>query len=1019
MKILSIKLKNINSLQGEWEVDFTQAPLKDAGIFAIVGATGSGKSTLLDCITLALFNKVPRLGTISKQQIANSGWILTRHERDCFAEIKYSCKTGLYTSRWSISKIKKGDGFQDYAMQVYNENGEPLTDKKGEVPAKNAALIGLNYEQFIKAILLSQGEFAKFLQSDTKEKAKLLEEITGQKDYRRLGKRTFEYHKKLKEEVDQQEHIAAEIKMHLLTEENHLLLKDEINQLEETLQLLKASNLTISQQIAIKKQIEGFQKTIDTRKTSIDKYTNEISQFNTQYADTLKNYEHLLPHKSNINEFMRLTAEDAEQTHTIQVLQDKMAIKQVEIDGTLGKIAALLQSKVTKDDYLDQLEDFKTNVLGKMQQKKQVQQSVSTNLTKVKNLLTAAIFSGERKLFNPSGNNASLLAQLNSRIANNQQQIADFCAQNDLQPSSIGERLTYLRQQQLDLTQLESFVNDYLRIIEKIQKQSKEEAAATEKGTSLTQQLAELGIQEKVLSQQFAEAEKERDHLLSVKKLEQYRNELVEGEACPLCGSEVHPYISAYMKDLSAIATVHDQLKAKVEKVKLDIVKAEQELEGTKRESDRCKKEMGESELEKQKRVTEINRFKEKYQLQEIKSIATVQALNQACTDALKKADACNTWILDLPPLAQLLEEVDQLDKNAADFNQLNLAINQLYTGKDIEVDARHLRETMGSATTALQEAAIVQHNTRSSNAIAQKQLQDISNQTLEPLLALGFDSIQVAKKALIEEIQYQQLADRRNGFVSQLQTENRLLEENLLQLAKEKQLDDATKTSLELISEAESMEMKIGEAEHHLVNKRNQVYSHEQRAAELQQKEVFIKQLIEKKYPFELLNRQIGDANGDKFNKYAQQLSLRHLLTFANLRLQKINNRYHLRLKDVLTDAEIEVEDSFMAFERRSVKTLSGGETFMVSLAMALGLSDLASKDIRIESLFIDEGFGTLDPDTLEDAIATLEQLQSESNKLVGIISHVDSLKERIYTQLIIEKQNNGYSKMTITPQA
>jgi exonuclease SbcC len=82
------------------------------------------------------------------------------------------------------------------------------------------------------------------------------------------------------------------------------------------------------------------------------------------------------------------------------------------------------------------------------------------------------------------------------------------------------------------------------------------------------------------------------------------------------------------------------------------------------------------------------------------------------------------------------------------------------------------------------------------------------------------------------------------------------------------------------------------------------------------------------------------------------------------------------------------------------------------------LGLSDLASKDIRIESLFIDEGFGTLDPDTLEDAIGTLEQLQSESNKLVGIISHVDSLKDRIYTQLILDKQNNGYSTLTITPK-
>jgi exonuclease SbcC len=87
-----------------------------------------------------------------------------------------------------------------------------------------------------------------------------------------------------------------------------------------------------------------------------------------------------------------------------------------------------------------------------------------------------------------------------------------------------------------------------------------------------------------------------------------------------------------------------------------------------------------------------------------------------------------------------------------------------------------------------------------------------------------------------------------------------------------------------------------------------------------------------------------------------------------------------------------------------------------MVSLALALGLSDLASRDIRIESLFIDEGFGTLDGDTLEDAISTLEQLQSESNKLVGIISHVDSLKERITTQLILERQNNGYSTLKIT---
>ncbi|WP_157830289.1 SbcC/MukB-like Walker B domain-containing protein [Siphonobacter sp. SORGH_AS_0500] len=100
---------------------------------------------------------------------------------------------------------------------------------------------------------------------------------------------------------------------------------------------------------------------------------------------------------------------------------------------------------------------------------------------------------------------------------------------------------------------------------------------------------------------------------------------------------------------------------------------------------------------------------------------------------------------------------------------------------------------------------------------------------------------------------------------------------------------------------------------------------------------------------------------------------------------------------------------------ERRAVSTLSGGETFLVSLALALGLSDMVSKNVRIESLFIDEGFGTLDPDTLEIALGTLEKLQAESNRMIGIISHVEALKERITTQIQLRKQASGFSEMEI----
>ena len=96
-------------------------------------------------------------------------------------------------------------------------------------------------------------------------------------------------------------------------------------------------------------------------------------------------------------------------------------------------------------------------------------------------------------------------------------------------------------------------------------------------------------------------------------------------------------------------------------------------------------------------------------------------------------------------------------------------------------------------------------------------------------------------------------------------------------------------------------------------------------------------------------------------------------------------------------------------------MRTLSGGETFIVSLALALALSDLASKNVKIESLYIDEGFGSLDPEALDVAISTLEQLQVESNKTIGIISHVDSLKERIETQIQLEKNSSGFSKIII----
>ena len=161
----------------------------------------------------------------------------------------------------------------------------------------------------------------------------------------------------------------------------------------------------------------------------------------------------------------------------------------------------------------------------------------------------------------------------------------------------------------------------------------------------------------------------------------------------------------------------------------------------------------------------------------------------------------------------------------------------------------------------------------------------------------------------------------------------------------------------------------------------------------------------------------KIIGGSKDAFNVYVQRLTLKHLLEYANVHLHHLNKRYSLKMEDEYKPKEelnFNLIDHYQTDQARLVDTSSGGEKFIISLALALGLSNLASKNVKIDSLFIDEGFGTLDNNTLETVISTLETLQSQG-KMIGIISHVENLKERIPTQIQITKKNNGVSTVNI----
>jgi len=178
--------------------------------------------------------------------------------------------------------------------------------------------------------------------------------------------------------------------------------------------------------------------------------------------------------------------------------------------------------------------------------------------------------------------------------------------------------------------------------------------------------------------------------------------------------------------------------------------------------------------------------------------------------------------------------------------------------------------------------------------------------------------------------------------------------------------------------------------------------------------KEIDLQKRIVKKWKvlFELLG-----GSKESFNIYVQRLTLKSLIKHANLHLNKLSDRYSLQLAGEIKDNKelnIELVDHYQTNIVRPVETCSGGESFLLSLSLALGLSDMASRNVKVESLFIDEGFGTLDDDLLEMVISTLETLQS-SGKIIGIISHVEKLKERITTQIQVRKIGNGVSEVLI----
>ncbi len=289
-----------------------------------------------------------------------------------------------------------------------------------------------------------------------------------------------------------------------------------------------------------------------------------------------------------------------------------------------------------------------------------------------------------------------------------------------------------------------------------------------------------------------------------------------------------------------------------------------------------------------------------------------------------------------------------------------------------------------------------------------QEELQKNFNKALKES---SFGSIEEFEKALLTKEQREELTlickaiEEKYTQIQTLKidTAKKLTEQKELNLT-DKELQTLNDELKELQTIIDELQKSIGSLEKEL----------EINALNLQKHADKIKELEKKKEAFKVwikLNEMVGSASGDKFAKFAQGITLDQLIYLANKHLTILSPRYELqRSSDAKKLLEIEIMDAFQGDAIRPVSTLSGGESFIVSLSLALGLSALASQKISIDSLFLDEGFGTLDSDSLELALNALNQLQS-SGKMIGVISHIEALKERIPLQIRITPKGDGTS--------
>ena len=1006
MKPIRLELKEFGPYKNEiieWDKIINEP------IFLITGKTGSGKSTLFDAITYALYNK-----TTGGKDIASLRTKTALDKDKTQVNFDFELSGKKYRIERILAYLKAGNKnltSGKVALMQYNDGKlEVLATKEQEVKEKVEELIGLDDKQFCQIIILPQGKFKEFLLSKSSEKKETLRSLFNTYFYQKFVEQLQEQAKKIDSSHKQKEkELITRFEQFDIEEEltKFEYLKDE--NFEEILGIINSQEETVKNE---KKELLKLERSFSKEK---EKFI-ELSKLNDKFTQ-LKNNKLELEELSKKEDYHSRLKLEVEKLKELQKSKDKI-IEYASLLTKKMKLKKLEEALLNEEDkYKLDLDTNKKLALELNAQKTDIEELRKETIDYkffYNNFNELILAKNNIEIYSKTLEELTLkketYKELDSSLKVAKESYLEDIEEKNILDGSIGKlKLEVLKKEQ-DVEKLEEYNNKLSEVNDK-----------SVKLTIDKKQLEELELEKKKLEQEVELLNKNKEQEI----LNDFLLKLHEGDDCPLCKQKIE-----HLPDIPDLAVVDESIEKSLQKVNKNIIQLETLIKKDEEEIGKISTLL--------KNLGDTINFKAKEELLQLED--ELKAENIKLTDISK---VIRTSEDKIKGLNREIEELSELFKNEDDIKQKHLEaknkIEQFEKNVKVELDEfagyyekiqsqveefdntyNVLQNTSNELLVRKTKLETEQKNNKTNLLEVSKRIENIVDSFTNSKLNKYYVTLEMAEEDIEKlnnledyESQINKFEDTKKIIVNSIEK----LEEELKEL-NQPDLEEEQQKLQDIESQVNDFIEKVAILNTRLENNKKLYKKIHSEYIELLESSKEIREIIE------FSDVVSGKTENRKsLETYVQGYYLDLILVAGTKRLlQMTNDRYRFIRRDEkskgggLQGLEIEIHDIYLN-STRIISSLSGGELFLASLALALGLAEVIQNEsggISLETIFIDEGFGSLDAETLDIALTTLIDLQSYGRN-IGIISHVSELKERIRPKVEVYSKDN-YAKIKMT---